>query len=110
MMPLSGQYQCQEIEEQAFVSHLVAYWRQGIVVSYIGYPTNQAYIREISGINVPINRGPTELEPGDIMLCMRVLYEQQDQQRKQPSDGSRRWEFREGPRRWQFFLVRYQTL
>jgi hypothetical protein len=107
MMPIPGQYRCRKIDEREFVAHLCAYWQKGLVTSYVGYPANQKHIEKISGIEVPINRAPTELDPGDILLCMRMAYEDTEEARKHPSDDKTMWQYRDGPRNWQYFFVAF---
>jgi len=107
VMPRPGNYQCREIPEAEFSEHLVAFWRAGLVTSYVGYPANQLHIHRLTGIEVPLNREPTELEPGDWMLCMKMAYELQEEMRKRPTKDKTMWQYRDGPRSWKYYLVKF---
>lgn len=70
MMPGAGRYHMVELSKEEFVRQLQA----GPFESFIGYPDTAAFLERISGVSVPVNRGQTALEDGDVMLIVRLKY------------------------------------
>lgn len=74
MMPAEGDYQLRKITKFAFVEGVIAAHRAGSLESSIGYPQNQALIRQMTGITVPLSREVTNVQDGDEMLIMKLPY------------------------------------
>lgn len=64
------------------------------IESYVGYSDTANYMSRVLGIEVPVNRGETTLEDGDIMLICRLSYRVQNPQDKgrfTPSEKDFEW-------------------
>lgn len=73
-MPRAGKYELVEISEAVFIAGVAAAVATGEAVSSIGYPQNIQYIRAKAGVNLPMSRNATKIEPGDTMLIMKLKY------------------------------------
>lgn len=75
VMPQAGTYHSILIDSASFALSLKAAHEKGQLVSWIGYPQNAQIIEQLTGITVRVTRDPiTGLEPGDVLLCMRLKY------------------------------------
>jgi hypothetical protein len=74
MMPQPGTYEMEKIPEVIFMARIIIAEKNQNMVSSIGYPQNIEYIKEKIGIELAISRNATRLQPGDIMLIMRLKY------------------------------------
>lgn len=70
MIPNPGRYDYNVISQDEAVAWLQA----GAFESFCGYPDNAAYLTQISGVNVPVNRGECSMYSGDEALVMRLKY------------------------------------
>ena len=82
MMPKQGTYVNCVLNPEQFMELLKEAHTAGKLVSYIGYPETADMIEGMTGIRVGMNRTLTELNDGDIMLCVRLQYRVQDPARK----------------------------
>lgn len=101
MMPCSGVYECKEISEEVFAYLLKVANDDCGIDSYIGYKENIAYIKALTGIEVPLNRSLTPLMDGDQILAMRKRYYNPEEARaknKRTSEGE-----------WQYFTIIYHA-
>ncbi|NBW09804.1 MAG: DUF1874 domain-containing protein [Caulobacteraceae bacterium] len=74
MMPQPGTYEMEELPEAIFMAKIIIAEKNQKAVSSIGYPQNIEYIKEKTGVELPISRNATRLQPGDVMLIMRLKY------------------------------------
>ena len=74
MMPRPGTYQCREIDPGEFWERLAEARYVNKLKSYIGYPQNLEFIRQATGIQLPLNRDETHIEEGDQLLVMKRRY------------------------------------
>lgn len=74
MMPNPGVYYTYQIPEHLFGELLQRASREGMLVSYIGYEQNVAFLYKHFGVTVPVNRSQCALDDGDILLIMRLPY------------------------------------
>ncbi|MBK7477749.1 MAG: DUF1874 domain-containing protein [Haliscomenobacter sp.] len=98
VMPRPGVYTCARISEGEFFDAIVDAYHSLKLKNYIGYPQNQQYIKECTGITLLLSREETYLENGDQLLVMRLRYR---------TDGLKGREI--DPKDFEFFLVTYQT-
>ena len=71
MMPnLSASYHCRPLTASEFAEAL----RSEPFESYVGYPETARILSELAGIEIPLNRAQTVVEPGDKLLIARLKY------------------------------------
>lgn len=95
MMPAEGIYEMSRLTEDEFVNAL----RAGMFISYIGYPETAKHIADISGVEVPLNRGATYIDDGDTLLICKLKYRVQN-----PGDKGK---FTPGRDDYEYFIVEY---
>lgn len=71
-MPKAGRYEITPITPEEFFRAIKT--NQALLVSSIGYPANIELIKQYSGVRLPLSRAVTDIEPGDLMLIMRLKY------------------------------------
>ena len=74
VMTQPGVYRCKELSAKDFYNEVVIAWHLGTLKTYIGYTQNRDLIRRNTGLNVPLSRAETILEPGDVILAMVLKY------------------------------------
>lgn len=85
-MPRAGKYELVEISESDFMAGVAQAVAAGTAVSSIGYPQNIQYIRAKAGVNLPMSRNTTRIEPGDTMLIMKLKYRMDSQKGSQVNE------------------------
>lgn len=71
-MPKAGRYEIIPISPEEFFRAIRI--NQELLVSSIGYPANIDMIRKHCGVRLPLSRSVTDIQPGDLMLIMRLKY------------------------------------
>lgn len=71
-MPKAGRYDIMQITPEEFFRAITLNAHR--LVSSIGYPANIELIRKHSGVTLPLSRAVTDIQPGDMMLIMRLKY------------------------------------
>ena len=74
VMTRPGVYTCKELSAQQFYGEISGAWHLGTLKTYIGYTQNRDLIRRNTGLNFPLSRAETILEPGDVILAMVLKY------------------------------------
>jgi len=74
MMPKPGNYSTYEVDPRLFADLVKQADSMQKLDSYIGYPESVQLIAELTGVRVPMNRRLTDLNPGDVLLCVRLQY------------------------------------
>lgn len=74
MMPTEGKYTLRKITKQQFAAAVIAAVSAGQLNSLIGYPQNIEILREMTGCDIPLNRGQVNFQDGDTALIMRLSY------------------------------------
>lgn len=74
MIPNPGNYDYRLISQQEAITWLQGGQYPGDFESFVGYPDNAKFLSEISGVNVPVNRGECKMNAGDEALVMRLKY------------------------------------
>ncbi len=74
MMPAFGKYHYAELTANEFGEIIQRANEAGALKSYIGYQQNADIIFQLSRVRVEINTEQTELNNGDILLCMTLKY------------------------------------
>lgn len=70
MMPQEGHYSLKRITREEFVEEI----RTNVIISYIGYKDTADFIEKISGVEIDVNRNPTELRDTDTFLVIKLKY------------------------------------
>ena len=73
MMPHEGDYRMVKIAAKDFFRE-IREAKTDKIRSYIGYTENIRLIKENTGIDIVISKENTILEPGDIILVMKLIY------------------------------------
>ena len=98
-MPTEGTYEIRKITQSQFVETLKR--NKDEIDSSIGYQATAQYIKEISGVDVPINREMTTLKDGDRMLIIKLKYRV-----KNPKDKGK---FKPNSKDFEYFACWYYT-
>lgn len=96
MMPEAGTYKLTRISREEFVDLV----REG-VESFIGYIDTAKFISDLAGVEIPVNRSLTVLDPQDEMLIIKLKYRVPN-----PTDKGK---FTPGPDDWEFFVCSYSA-
>jgi len=96
MMPQEGKYEMRRIGLMEFIEMV----QNNPFKSYIGYPTTAAFIKKVTGREIPINREKTApLKRGDILLVCKLKYRLKDPRMKGKLEP--------GIQDFEFFEVKY---
>lgn len=74
MMPEEGRYTLVRVARQLFLNNIVMAHDAGKLVSRIGYEQNAQILQRLTGVPIPVNRDRTEVQDGDVLLCMTLKY------------------------------------
>ena len=92
MMPVPGVYRIQKISpEQA---REIVKKHHNIFESYVGYQDTAAYMSQVLGVDVPVNRAETVLADEDEILVCKLKYrvaKPSDKGKFTPSDEDYEW-------------------
>jgi hypothetical protein len=72
MMPEEGFYRCRSISPEE--ARWIIKQNNAQIESYIGYPETAQYMEKTLGVPVPVNRGNTRFDAGDIALICKLRY------------------------------------
>ncbi len=72
VMPNEGVYTLKRISEARFTKEIQESAETGNFKSYIGYPQTAQLIEQITGIAVEMSRAQATLNPGDVMLIIKL--------------------------------------
>ena len=98
VMTRPGVYTCKEITAKDFYTSVKIAYHENALKTYIGYTQNRDLIRKNAGLDFPLSRAETILEPGDVILAMVLKYR---------TDGVKGRDV--DPDEFQFFYITYQT-
>lgn len=93
VMPQEGIYLSKKVNEEFVKMYFQKHKDEGWE-SYVGYPQNIPYMSKVLGVDIPINRGETKLEHGDVMIVCKLRYRIQDPTQKvntEPKDEDFEW-------------------
>jgi hypothetical protein len=93
MMPAEGTYTLRRLEPIIWACRLRAADEQGQLRSYIGYQQTADYIRDLSGIEIPVSREQTTLVDGDELLIVKLAYRVADPALKGQGVDAQSFEF-----------------
>ena len=72
VMPTEGVYTLKRISKSKFQELLLAAAATKNFQSYIGYPETARLIEQLTGIEVEVSREQAALDPGDIILIVKL--------------------------------------
>ena len=101
MMPGEGRYTNRQISPEKFRALMCLADYEGKLISYIGYEATVQVLREFTGLTPELNRRLTDLEDGDLLLCVRLKYRVQDPRMKRHEKPSLA--------DYEFFACRYEA-
>lgn len=83
MMPAPGKYELARLSKDEFCRGVK---QAGNLHSYIGYPQNAELIEQWTGVTITVNRGQTDIRPGETMLIMKLKYRADNGTKGKPVD------------------------
>ena len=99
VMTRPGVYRCKELTAKHFYNEVAIAQHMGALKTYIGYTQNRDLIRRNTGLDFPLSRAETTLEPGDVILAMVLKYR---------TDGIKGRDV--DPNEFQFFHITFKTI